>query len=64
MQVVSCLYRNGVEYVGTLLTQLAQWMEEKGFDSIDQFRGRLAVKANEDSSLFFRTQFMRYFSKI
>ncbi|MCR4828890.1 MAG: dihydroorotate dehydrogenase-like protein [Bacteroidales bacterium] len=64
VQVVSCLYKNGVDYVRTLNDGLNAWMQNKGYDSLDQFRGKLAVKSNEESSLFFRTQFMKYFAQI
>ncbi len=64
VQVVSCLYKNGVDYMRTLNEGLVKWMEQKGFESIDQFRGQLAVKVNEQASLFFRTQFMKHFAQI
>ena len=64
VQVVSCLYKNGVDYMRTLNDGLVKWMEQKGFESIDQFRGQLAVKVNEQASLFFRTQFMKHFAQI
>lgn len=64
VQVVSCLYKNGVDYVKTLNEGLRQWMEKKGFDSVDQFRGKLAVKANDEASMFFRTQFMKHFAQL
>ena len=64
VQVVSCLYKNGVDYMRQLNEGLNAWMRSHGFDSIDQFRGRLAVKANEQASMFFRTQFMKHFAQI
>ena len=64
VQVVSCLYKNGVEYLRTLNDGLRSWMAEKGFESVSQFRGKMAVKANDDASMFFRTQFMKHFAQI
>ena len=64
VQVVSCLYKNGVEYMKTLNDGLRKWMADKGYDSISQFRGKLAVKSNEEASVFFRTQFMKHFAEI
>ncbi|MBP5189835.1 MAG: dihydroorotate dehydrogenase-like protein [Bacteroidales bacterium] len=64
VQVVSCLYKNGVDYLRTLNDGLRQWMEEKGFDSLSQFRGKMAVKSNDEASMFFRTQFMKHFAQI
>lgn len=64
VQVVSCLYKNGVEYMRTLNDGLRDWMNQKGYESIDQFRGKLAAKANEQSSMLYRTQFMKHFAQI
>ncbi len=64
VQVVSALYKNGVEYMRDLNEGLKAWMQSKGYESIDQFRGQLAVKANDQASLFFRTQFMKHFAQI
>lgn len=64
VQVVSSLYKNGVDYMRTLNDGLKEWMKGKGYESIDQFRGQLAVKANDQASMFFRTQFMKHFAEI
>lgn len=64
VQVVSCLYENGLEYMRTLNDGLLQWMSAHNFSSIDQFRGILAVKSTENASLFFRTQSMKHFAEI
>jgi dihydroorotate dehydrogenase (fumarate) len=39
----SALLRHGPEHAAVLLDGLAAWMERKGFDTVDQFRGELAV---------------------
>ena len=64
VQVVSCLYKNGIDYIKQINSELSAWMEQHGFESIDQFRGKLAVKPNEEASMFLRTQFMKYFAEI
>lgn len=64
VQVVSCLYKNGVDYMSTLVKGLEQWMTDNGFENIDQFRGKFAVGQNEQASPFFRTQFMKHFAQI
>ena len=64
VQVVSCLYKNGIEYLADLNSGLRQWMEAKGFDSLKQFRGRLAVAPTDKASVAMRTQFMKYFAEI
>ena len=64
VQGVSSLYKNGVDYMRTLNDGLKEWMKGKGYESIDQFRGQLAVKANDQASMFFRTQFMKHFAEL
>jgi len=64
VQVASCLYANGVGYMRQLNDGLRDWMQRKGYESIDQFRGKLAMKSNESASMTMRTQFMHYFAGI
>lgn len=64
VQVVSTLYDNGVDQVGTILGGLENWMDEKQFNSIEDFRGRLAYKFEDDQSAFERIQFMKHYSGI
>lgn len=64
VQVVSCLYKNGIDTLRQLDEGLRQWMQKKGYDSVDQFRGKLAVQPNDKASVAMRTQFMKYFAEI
>ena len=64
VQVVSCLYKNGVGYLRSLDEGLKSWMEKHGFENIQQFRGRLAVAPTDKASVAMRTQFMKYFAEI
>lgn len=64
VQVVSAVYEQGVEFIAEANKVLTDWMSEKGFQSLDEFRGKLAVEKNEKSSAFHRVQFMKYFANI
>jgi len=64
VQVASCLYRNGLGYMSDLNKGLQDWMKQKGYEDISQFRGKLALKANDKASMLMRTQFMNYFAEI
>ncbi|MBO4600605.1 MAG: diguanylate cyclase, partial [Bacteroidales bacterium] len=64
VQVASCLYRNGLDYMRTLNSELQGWMEHKGYEGVDQFRGKLAMRSNDKASMLMRTQFMNYFAEI
>jgi len=64
VQVVSSIYKNGKEHIAEMLGEMIQWMEEKGYNSIDQFRGELSQEQSSDPSSYERIQFMKYFSEI
>lgn len=64
VQVVSCLYKNGIDTLRELNSGLYSWMERKGYNSIADFRGKLAVMPAEKASVAMRTQFMKYFAEI
>ena len=64
VQVVSCLYKNGIDSLKAMDEGLKAWMEKKGYESVDKFRGKLAVKPNDKASVAMRTQFMKYFAEI
>lgn len=64
VQVVSCLYKNGIDTLRDLNNGLQAWMEKKGYDSLARFRGKLAVAPAEKASVAMRTQFMKYFAEI
>lgn len=64
VQVVSCLYKNGVGFLRDLNEGLLAWMQRKGYDNLSQVRGKLAVQPSEKASVAMRTQFMKYFAEI
>ncbi|THB73360.1 MAG: dihydroorotate dehydrogenase-like protein [Desulfobulbaceae bacterium] len=64
VQVVSTLYQNGTSRATEIVEGLSAWMEKNSFDSIDQFRGRLAYDNQSDQSHFERIQFMKHYAGI
>ncbi len=64
VQVVSCLYKNGIDTLRELNGGLQAWMQKKGYDNIAAFRGKLAVQPTDKTSVAMRTQFMKYFAEI
>jgi len=64
VQVVSTIYRNGKDQIQKMLGGLNQWMDEKGYNTIEQFRGKLSQEKTSNPSAYERIQFMRYFSEI
>lgn len=64
VQLVSSLYENGTSHLGTILQGVEEWMEEKSFTSLSDFRGKLGYTELEDPAVFERTQFMKYYGGI
>ncbi len=63
-QITSAIYKHGPEYISSIVNYLNDWMEDKGFNYIDQFRGKLSQSESQNPEVFERMQFMRYFSEI
>ncbi len=59
VQLCSTLYINGLERIGEVLEFVESWMEEHGFDSIEQFRGKLSQMQSEKPELFERLQYIK-----
>lgn len=64
VQVVSTLYSNGIDQIQKMTAELEKWMDEKGYNYIDQFRGRMSSAESINPAAFERIQFMKYFSEI
>ncbi|MEW5847008.1 MAG: dihydroorotate dehydrogenase-like protein [Bacteroidota bacterium] len=62
VQVCSAIYRNGPKHIEVMLNTLSEWMNQKGFKSISDFRGKLNVGSIPDPTQYERSQFMKYFS--
>jgi dihydroorotate dehydrogenase (fumarate) len=61
VEIASALYINGPEYVGLMLKEMADWMDEKGYTCIEDFRGKLSQRMSENPASYERVQFMKYF---
>jgi len=58
VMTTSALLRHGPDYVAGLLDGLTSWMARKGFDSVDDLRGMLAVPADGDRAAFERAGYV------
>jgi dihydroorotate dehydrogenase (fumarate) len=54
VECASAFLRNGIRYASSLLDGLDQWGSERGFGSVDDFRGRLAVPWHIDAEEYTR----------
>ena len=58
VMTASSLLRHGAWHIGTLVTGLREWMESRGFESVDQLKGRLCVsRSHPDPGAFMRAQY-------
>jgi dihydroorotate dehydrogenase (fumarate) len=61
VQVVSSVYKHGVERIAAINKSIAEWMQQKGYNSLDGFRGKLAninLDKNEHSLVYKRAQYV------
>ena len=64
VQVCSVLYKDGFDVITTMNNRINEWMEEKHFETIECFRGRLSLKRSENPAAWERVQYMHYFAGI
>ena len=62
VQVCSVLYSRGLSYLRNMNREIEDWMDLKGFSSVNDFRGRLNYRNYIKPVIYERTQFMKYFS--
>ena len=58
VQMVSTIYRNQPSVVSDILIELNRWMDEKGYKSLDDFRGKLSRKNLKDPFAYQRAQYV------
>ncbi|WP_339738505.1 dihydroorotate dehydrogenase-like protein [uncultured Sunxiuqinia sp.] len=63
VQVVSAIYRNQPPFVEKVLRELANWMDTKGYKSLDDFRGKLSRKNLKDPFAYQRAQYVEILMK-
>jgi dihydroorotate dehydrogenase (fumarate) len=64
VQVASSIYINGISHINEMLNFVENWMNKKGYNYIDQFKGKLSQERHSHPDVYERLQFMKYFRKI
>lgn len=62
-QAVSTLYRNRISVIGTILDEISAWMDRKGYETLDDFRGKLSVAKTSDKWTYRRAQYVKMLLK-
>lgn len=63
VQMVSTLYKNGIMQMESILSGLNNWMELKGYNSIDSFKGSMSKEKQQDPWAFERVQYIEMLLK-
>ena len=58
VMTASALLRYGPEHATVMLDELTDWMERKGFTTVDDLRGLLAVPAGTDEAVYERASYV------
>ena len=62
IQVASTLYKNSAKHIGFMLQQMENWMEGKGYKSLDDVIGKLSYKKVNNPMIYELAQFIKYYS--
>ncbi|NQU55213.1 MAG: dihydroorotate dehydrogenase-like protein [Bacteroidetes bacterium] len=63
VQMVSTIYRNQPSVVADILIDLNKWMDDKGYKTLDDFRGKLSRKNMKDPFAYQRAQYVDILTK-
>jgi len=58
VQICSVLYKNGVDYIGTMLDEIDAWFQKKNYSELSQIKGKLS-RDDKNAAAFERVQYMR-----
>jgi len=58
VQIVSTLYKNGVGHIADMLKEMNDWMDVKGYSSLDEIRGKLSRKKLNNPYIYKRAQYI------
>lgn len=58
VQVVSTLYKNKIGQISNIVSRLEEWMDSKGYKTIDDFKGKLSRKNCKDPFAYLRAQYV------
>lgn len=62
VNVCSSVYKGGDSIIKYMVDFLKEWMQRGGYQTVADFKGKMAVKPSAENSVYERAQFMKYFS--
>ncbi len=57
-QIVSTIYKNGLNHISTMLKDLEYWMDSKNYKVINDFKGKISRKNSKDPFAYRRSQYI------
>jgi len=63
VQIVGTIYKNKPRYISTILSDIDEWMSKKGYERIDDFKGKLSNKNINDPFVYKRAQYIELLLK-
>ncbi len=58
VQVVSTVYKKGIHQVEVMVEEMKSWMKKKGYNNLDDFRGKLSRENMADPFAYKRAQYV------
>ena len=58
VQVVSAVYKNKASHITNMIETLEEWMDARGYKTIDAFKGKLSMKNIKDPYAYKRAQYV------
>lgn len=58
VQVVSAVYKNKASHITTMIEMLDEWMDARGYKTINAFKGKLSMKNIKDPYAYKRAQYV------
>jgi dihydroorotate dehydrogenase (fumarate) len=58
VQVVSTIYKRGINYIESMLIEMEKWMEKKKYNTISEFKGKLSKENMIDPFAYKRAQYV------
>ena len=53
------LFKNGIGRLGEIRTEMSEWMEKRGYDSVEQMKGSMSHQAVDNPAAFERANYMK-----
>lgn len=58
VQIVSAIYQKGPKQINKMLEEMMEWMEHKGYETLEDFRGKLSKNKIDDIFAYKRSQYV------